>query len=422
LNLGVYSKKWNLWFLIPAVQQIALSISIIGGLVYLCVPKKNEAMMEVTDFSSIRPYEDHEIHDVFERLKNERSFLDLIGFLFPNAATDVVMQRLLHVNTIDQFQEEIIYPFLSDLIKNTADDVSFSGLEKLDPNVSYLFVSNHRDIVLDSAILNFLLLKNGYGATEIAIGDNLLIYPWITDLVKLNRTFVVKRNIPVRQMMEASTQLSNYIRYTITQKNRSIWIAQREGRSKDGDDRTQVSLLKMFNISGNGDFVSSVKELRIVPLSISYELDPCDYLKAHEFQLKRDNPQYSKTQADDLKHMGTGLRGRKGRVHYSFGTPIDSELTAIAAMGNRNDQLQALAECIDEQIHSNYKLWPGNFVACDTICGGNEFGDKFTDDEKQRFFDYVNEHTSRVKDGDHAFIRNALFEMYANPVKNFYRK
>jgi 1-acyl-sn-glycerol-3-phosphate acyltransferase len=379
-------------------------------------------MMDVPDFSSIRPYEDHEVHEVFERLKNEKTFLDLIGFLFPNAPTEVVMGKLLDVNTIAQFQEEVIFPFLRDLIANTTDDVSFTGLEKLDPNTAYLFISNHRDIVLDSAILNFILLKNGYSATEIAIGDNLLIYPWITDLVKLNRTFIVKRNIPVRQMLDASTLLSKYIRHTITKKNRSIWIAQREGRSKDGDDRTQVSLLKMLNISGDGEFAENVRQLKIVPLAISYELDPCDYLKAYQFQLKRDDANYTKTQADDLKHMGTGLRGRKGRVHFAFGTPIDKELDGFAALGNRNDQLQALAESIDEQIHSNYKLWPGNFVACDSVFANGELADKYSDEEKTRFIDYIKEHTSRVANGDHEFIFNSLLEMYANPVKNFYKK
>lgn len=379
-------------------------------------------MMDVPDFSSIRPYEDHEVHEVFDRLKNEKAFLDLIGFLFPNAPTEVVMGKLLGVNTIAQFQEEVIFPFLRDLIANTTDEVSFTGLEKLDPNTAYLFISNHRDIVLDSAILNFILLKNGYSATEIAIGDNLLIYPWITDLVKLNRTFIVKRNIPVRQMLDASTLLSKYIRHTITKKNRGIWIAQREGRSKDGDDRTQVSLLKMLNISGDGDFAENVRQLKIVPLAISYELDPCDYLKAYQFQLKRDDPNYAKTQADDLKHMGTGLRGRKGRVHFAFGTPIDKELDGFASLGNRNDQLQALAESIDEQIHSNYKLWPGNFVACDSVYANGELADNYSDEEKKRFVDYITEHTSRVANGDHEFIFNSLLEMYANPVKNFYKK
>ncbi|MFT3737597.1 MAG: 1-acyl-sn-glycerol-3-phosphate acyltransferase [Breznakibacter sp.] len=376
-------------------------------------------MAETPDFSSIRPYEDHEIHEVFKRLKNETTFLQLIQFLFPNYPTETMMGKLLGIKTIKEFQHEVIYPYVIELLKNTTEGYSCSGLDKLDPKSAYLFISNHRDIILDSAILNILIVENGFDTTEIAIGDNLLIYPWITDLVKLNRSFIVKRNIPVRQMMESSTLLSTYIRYTLTSQNRSIWIAQREGRSKDGDDRTQVSLLKMLNISGKGNFADNFRQLKIVPVSISYELDPCDYLKAYEFQQKRDNPNYAKTKADDLKHMGTGLRGRKGRVHFSFGTPIDSELEAIAQMDNKNDQHQALAECIDEQIHSTYKLWPGNFVACDCVCPGNDYSKHYTPAEKKAFLDYINEHALRLKDADFEFVYQALLEMYANPVKNF---
>lgn len=379
-------------------------------------------MAETPDFSSIRPYEDHEIHEVFERLKNETTFLQLIQFLFPNYPTDAMMEKLLGVKTIKEFQHEVIYPYVLELLKNTTEGYSHSGLDKLDPKASYLFISNHRDIILDSAILNIILVGNGFDTTEIAIGDNLLIFPWITDLVKLNRSFIVKRNISVRQMMEASTLLSTYIRHTLTVKNRSIWIAQREGRSKDGDDRTQVSLLKMLNISGEKGFVDSFRQLKIVPVSISYELDPCDYLKAYEFQQKRDNPNYIKSQEDDLIHMGTGLKGRKGRVHFSFGTPINAELDAIEQMGNKNDQYQALAESIDEQIHSSYKLWPGNFVACDCICPSVNYSTHYTVSERKAFLDYINEHALRLKDCDFDFVYQSLLEMYANPVKNFVKK
>jgi len=379
-------------------------------------------MIETPDFSSIRPYEDHEIHEVFKRLVKEKTFLELIHFLYPGYPTEALTQKFTNINTVKEFQFEVIYPYVKEVLKNTTEGFDCTGLDKLNPKSAYLFISNHRDIVLDSAILNILLVGNGFDTTEIAIGDNLLILPWITDLVKLNRSFIVKRNIPVRQMMDASTLLSKYIRHTLKEKNRSIWIAQREGRSKDGDDRTQVSLLKMLNISGNGDLAHNFKELQIVPVSISYELDPCDYLKAYEFQQKRDNPNYSKTQADDLKHMGTGLRGRKGRVHFSIGTPIDAELDTIAKLGTKSDQLQALAESIDNQIHSNYKLWPGNFVACDIFCNSKEHADKYTEADKARFLEYINEHISRAKDADTDFIFQTLMEMYANPVRNFFKQ
>ncbi len=376
-------------------------------------------MIENLDFKSIQPYEDHEIQEVFERLKNEKSFLNLVQFLYPNVPIEQFIEKLLSYNTVKDFQTEVIYPYVKQVLKTTSEGATLTGIENLDANESYLFVSNHRDIVLDSAILNILLVENNRDTTEIAIGDNLLILPWITDLVKLNRSFIVNRNLPARQMLESSARLSAYIRYTLTQKKNSIWIAQREGRSKDGDDRTQVSLLKMINLSGTGAFGENFKPLKIVPVAISYELDPCDYLKAHEFQQKRDDTGYKKSQADDLKHMATGLTGRKGRVHFALGTPIDKELDQISLLGNKNDQLQALAESIDDQIHKNYKLWPGNFVACDMVYDNNNHKAFYTEDDKNKFLSYIDEHTKRVKGGDYDFIFRTLLEMYANPVRNY---
>lgn len=375
-------------------------------------------MGQEINFDSIRPYNDDEIHEVFERLVSEVSFLELIKFLYPNFSTEQFLKKLLSIQSIREFQTEVIYPYVKEVLRTTTNGITHSGLDTLDPNGHYLFISNHRDIVLDSAILNILMVENGFNTTEIAIGDNLLIYPWITDLVKLNKSFIVQRNLPVRQMMESTKRLSSYIRQTLTSRNQSIWIAQREGRSKDGDDRTQVSLLKMINMSGNGDFAKNFGEINIVPLSISYEYDPCDYLKALEFQLKRDNPEYKKTQADDLKHMGAGLRGRKGRVHFGFGTPIKSELKDLKSLA-KNDQLQGLAEVIDKQIHNNYKFYPGNFIADDLFTNHQRHVSKYSDEDKSTFLAYLDEHLSRIN-GDKEFLHNSLLEMYANPVKNFY--
>jgi len=370
------------------------------------------------NFDSIRPYKDEEIHEVFERLINEVSFLELIKFLYPNFSTEQFLKKLLSIQSINQFQTEVIYPYVKEVLRTTTKGITHSGIDKLDPNGHYLFISNHRDIVLDSAILNILMVENKFNTTEIAIGDNLLIYPWITDLVKLNKSFIVQRNLPVRQMMESTKRLSTYIRETLTKRNQSIWIAQREGRSKDGDDRTQVSLLKMLNMSGNGNFADNFGEINIVPVSISYEYDPCDYLKALEFQMKRDDSEYKKSQADDLKHMGAGLRGRKGRVHFGFGTPIKKELKDLDTMA-KNDQLQGLAELIDTQIHNNYKFYPGNFIADDLFTDHQRHIDKYTNEDKSTFLAYLDEHLSRIE-GDKDFLHNTLLEMYGNPVKNFY--
>lgn len=371
------------------------------------------------NFESIRPYKDEEIHEVFERLKNEKDFLELIKFLYPNFSTPQFLNKLLNIQSIIEFQTEVIYPYVKEVLRTTTKGITHSGLTDLDPNKHYLFISNHRDIVLDSAILNILMVENNLNTTEIAIGDNLLIFPWITDLVKLNKTFIVQRNLPVRQMMESSLRLSSYIRKTLTERCQSIWIAQREGRSKDGDDRTQVSLLKMLNMSGKGSFVENFSEMNIVPLSISYEYDPCDYLKAYEFQMKRDNPNYKKSQADDLKHMGAGLRGRKGRVHFGFGKPISkSDLSHLEELP-KNDQLQGLAELIDQQIHNNYKFYPGNFIADDLFTNHTRHTNKYTEEDKSIFLGYLDEHLSRLE-GDKDFMLNSLLEMYGNPVKNYF--
>ncbi|MFO7999704.1 MAG: 1-acyl-sn-glycerol-3-phosphate acyltransferase [Marinilabilia sp.] len=375
-------------------------------------------MSKEEDFESIRPYQDHEIQEVFERLKKETAFLDLIGFLFPELPANDFINNMMQIKSIRQFQQEVISPYVKDVIKKTTQGVTSDGLDNLDPNESYLYISNHRDIVLDPAILNVIMFENGFDTTEIAIGDNLLIHPWITDLVKLNRTFIVKRNLPVRQMLESSTLLSKYIRHRLTETGNSIWIAQREGRSKDGNDRTQLSLLKMLNISGQYESVAeNFKQLKIVPVSISYEYDPCDYLKAQEFQQKRDNPNYIKTEKDDLKQMGTGLRGRKGRVHFAFGQPIIDELDDIKDVENRNEKFEFLAGLIDKHVHENYHLWPGNWVAWDVLNETDEYSDQYTRKEKETFLRYIEEHLDRIE-GDRAFLRNILLEMYANPVVN----
>ncbi|WP_462318215.1 1-acyl-sn-glycerol-3-phosphate acyltransferase [Marinilabilia sp.] len=375
-------------------------------------------MAKELDFESIRPYKDHEIQQVFERLKKETSFLELIGFLYPELSSQNFIDKMMQIKSIRQFQQEVISPYVKEIIKNTTKGVTSEGLDKLDPNESYLYISNHRDIVLDPAILNVIMFEHGFDTTEIAIGDNLLIYPWITDLVKLNRTFIVKRNLPVRQMMESSTLLSKYIRHTLTEVGHSIWIAQREGRSKDGNDRTQLSLLKMLNISGEDESVAeNFKQLKIVPVSISYEYDPCDYLKALEFQHKRDNPDYIKSQDDDLQHMGAGLRGRKGRVHFAFGDPISNELDELKDVKNKNEKFEFLAGLIDTHVHENYHLWPGNWVAWDMINDTDEYKDQYTKEEKEVFINYIEEHLDRIE-GDRDFLRKTLLEMYANPVVN----
>lgn len=376
------------------------------------------------NFDSIRPYNDSEIHEVFERLKNEETFVNLITYIFPQMPTKEILDTLLNIKTIKEFQTSIIYTFVMQIINSSTKGVEIKGVEKLDKNKGYLFLSNHRDIVLDSAILNVMLVQNGFNTTEIAIGDNLLIFPWITDLVRLNRSFIVERNLPMRQQLESSHRLSAYIRHSLSNLNNSIWMAQREGRSKDGNDKTATALLKMIGMScKSGSLSDTFAPLNIVPVSISYEYDPCDYLKAVEFQMKRDNPNYVKSQQDDLRHMGTGLRGRKGRVSFVVGDVITADkLNEIEATTPKANHLEAIAGIIDEQIHSNYKLWPGNFVAADELSNKPKYSAHYTAEEKAVYDEYIREHMDRIKiEADKDFIYHSLMEMYANPVKNFFK-
>ncbi len=374
-------------------------------------------MIPNTDFDQIRPFNDSEVKAVIEQLCNQQYFLRILLFLYPGVPQNKVVEKLKTITTVEQFQKEFIMPFLSTLIQTTTSGVTASGLENLSNDQSYLFMSNHRDIILDSALINYKLHERGVETTEIAIGDNLLIYDWITNLVKLNKAFVVKRNLPVRQTMEASEVLSAFIRESIESRHQNIWIAQREGRSKDGDDQTQGSVLKMLNLSGKDSLIENIKKLHIVPVSISYEYDPCDYLKAYQFQLKRDDPSYKKSPADDLTHMVTGLRGRKGRIHISYGKPLADELDQYADL-NKNAQITAIAEMIDYQVHKNYYMWPANYIAFDMLNKTNKFADKYTEDDRGEFLDYINEHIDRLDECDEEFVMNMILQMYVNPLIN----
>ncbi|MCL2073038.1 MAG: 1-acyl-sn-glycerol-3-phosphate acyltransferase [Marinilabiliaceae bacterium] len=376
---------------------------------------------KISDFDSIKPYEDSDIKEVFDRLIKEEAFQQLLRFLFPDSTHSFFMNKVSNMTTIRQFQNDIISDYVKVVIDDTSKGVTATGLESLSPKESYLYISNHRDILLDPAILNVVLVDNGFDTTEIAIGDNLLIYPWITDLVKLNRTFIVNRNLPLKQTLESFSRLSNYIRYKITKKKTSIWIAQREGRSKDGNDQTQISLLKMLNMSGTKSCIKNFKELKIVPVSISYERDPCDYLKALEFLKKKKDGDYQKTYEDDMTHMGTGLKGRKERIDFCFGKPIENELNILENINDKNERFSALAEIIDKNVHLNYKLWPGNYIAWDILNGKKEYSDKYTPQDITNFNDYVADHINRCNltaQEDKDFIQTSLLEMYANPVKN----
>ncbi len=373
------------------------------------------------DFDAIRPYRDNELHEQIQFLLNEPKFATLLPSFFPGWDVEELKQFLLSLKTIAEFQEKIIHTYLNHITEQTTDGVILNGLENLNPQKGYVVISNHRDIILDSAFLNSNLVGTGIPMTEIAIGDNLLIYDWIRRLVRINRSFIVERNLPIRQQLESSMRLSAYIRDTVARRNQSVWIAQREGRAKDSNDRTQVALLKMFNMSGNESLIENFKQLNLCPTAISYEYDPCDYLKAKEFQQKRDDAAYKKSQADDLLNMKTGVMGRKGRVRFYFVGNINEEIDRIAsATSVKNEQLTAIAELIDKHIHLNYTIYPNNKVAYDELLGVDRFASEYSADERKAFDQYIQGQLQKIDlpNKDEEFLRTKMLEMYANPLIN----
>ena len=315
-------------------------------------------------------------------------------------------------------------PFLETLVKNTTDGLSMSGVENCQKDKSYTFISNHRDIVLDASFLNLNLLYNDRQTTEVAIGNNLLVYEWISILVRLNKSFIVKRNLSSHQRLEGAMQLSNYVHFALTKKNQSVWIAQREGRSKDSDDRTQESLLKMLGMGGDAPtFYDRVKELNLLPLSISYEYDPNDYLKAKEFLMKKNDPEFKKSKADDLLSMSTGLMGYKGRIHFEISPCVSIKLDELPSDADRNTIVNFVKEEIDKSIHRTYKIYPCNYVAYDLINETCEYADNgYSKEEKDAFVKYVEKQLDKVdvevSEEDRNYMRTMIYNMYANPLKN----
>ncbi len=372
------------------------------------------------EFENIRSYNDNDLERVLTLLVKEPDFIRLIKFLYPSVPLEAFLEKLHSCKNIRDFQLKIIQPYLQSILDGTSDGISSSGFENLNIHEAYFYISNHRDIVLDPAFLNLVLFDKGYNTTEVAIGDNLLIYPWIKHLVRLNRSFIVNRNIQPRELLEVSRRLSAYVKDRMQNQNMSVWMAQREGRSKDANDRTQQGVLKMLNLSGDGNFISNMRELNFVPVSISYEYDPCDFLKAREFLLKRDNPDYVKTQEDDLTSMYTGLTGYKGKIHFHFCRPLNQRIDPLELIENRNEQVIAFGQLIDTRIHDNYIIYPGNYIAYDIWHKGHEFAGNYSATEKDKFVGYVEKQIQKIPEakGNEEFLRKAIIEMYANPLIN----
>lgn len=374
------------------------------------------------EFDEIRPFEPEELPQAYERLLANPQFRKVIEFVLPGVPFEMIEKKMYSCKTNFEFQLNFCYAFLQKLAdsftKGFSMDISCISVDR-----RYTFVSNHRDIVIDPAFLGKGLIDNGFKTTcEIAIGDNLLSLPWVKDLVRVVKSFIVKRGLSPRETLAASKVMSDYMYFVMEQKHDNIWIAQREGRAKDSDDRTQPAILKMMAMGGGkGSVVEKLKRLHIVPMAISYELDPCDFLKAQEFQLKRDIAGWKKSAQDDVVSMQTGITGNKGRVHYHCAPCIDGWLDTLDPEMPKTEVFDVIAAHIDHEIHRNYRLYPLNYVALDMLDGGTAHADRYTDEDRAAFEKYLDGQMAKIniENKDEAYLRERMLTMYANPARNF---
>ncbi len=378
-----------------------------------------ESAIDEFSFDAIRPFYDEEVAPAMQRLLQEKSFHTAINYIFPEVEEAEMLAKLRGITSVSQFQREVIAPAVYSIVAATTKGLSIGGLEHLNREKAYLLISNHRDIVLDSAFLNVKLFSNDFPTTRIAIGSNLLQRPWIEDLVRMNKNFIVHRDVHSRQAYNYSMRLSGYIRHSILNDNTSVWIAQKEGRTKDGNDRTQAGLIKMFGMnSETADLVQSYYKLNIAPVSLSYEIEPCGGMKAREKFITSKTGKYVKAEGEDLLSMQNGISRPKGKVHFEFSAPLEkAEISKAFSSGKKNESVKALAELIDQIIIKNYRLYPFNFIAFDMINGNNQFNSFYSDELKNQFSRICNNELSEYGE-ESDLILPYFLQIYANPVKN----
>lgn len=373
-----------------------------------------------SEFDNIRPYAPEELPQIIGELFDDPQFQGVAKAFYPETPLSDLKAAALSCRTSLDIQKKLFYPLVKRLLGQCAASCTLNAAPELDRKGNYTFVSNHRDIVLDSALLAVMMLDCGFDNTvEIAIGDNLLIHPWIKRLVRVNKSFIVRRSAGLRETLECSRVMSRYMHFAIEQKHENIWIAQREGRAKDSNDRTQESVLKMMAMGGAGSPCERLEAMNIVPVSISYEYDPCDFLKAKEFQQKRDCPDFRKSREDDLRNMQTGIFGQKGHVYYHLAPCINRWLPQLRELP-KAELYKETARRMDQEIHRGYRLYAGNYVAADLLDGSAKHAGRYTAEEKHRFETYIASRIALIdlphRDDD--FLRERLLTMYANPVKN----
>lgn len=370
----------------------------------------------MSKFDAIRPYYDAEVNQALQNAVNHPIIKAMMNFTFPDVEEEVWQNQLRKTHSIRDFQCNFIYEAIQKVIQKSSDGLTTSGFEKLEPNTSYLFISNHRDIILDTSLLNIALFDHGLVMTASAIGDNLVKKDFLRSLSRLNRNFIVQRGLPPRELLQSSQLMSEYIEQLLLRENRSVWIAQREGRTKDGNDATHTGVLKMLAMaSGSREVIDYFKQIKIVPISISYEYDPTDALKMPQLMAEANQEIYVKESNEDFNNIISGIIGQKKGIHIHVGDVLETELDQIKLENsNTTKQIQALAQVIDESILKYYKLWPTNFIAYDVLKETDEFSNKYTDQEKALFMRRLE---MRI-DGKNEQMREGFLAMYANPVVN----
>ena len=367
-------------------------------------------------FDAIRPFYETEVNEALQSVIPHPMMKALMNFTFPDVEDEVWKEQLKKTHSIRDFQCNFIYHTVQKILENSSDGLTTSGFEHLEKNNSYLFISNHRDILLDTTLLNAALFQNGHLMTASAIGDNLVQKSFIKTLARLNRNFLVLRGLSPREMLQSSKLLSEYMGQLLLHENRSVWIAQREGRTKDGNDETNPGVLKMIGMaSDEADVMEYFKKIKIVPVSISYEYDPTDVLKMPQLLAEANNEVYVKSKNEDLNTILSGVMGQKKRIHLHIGKVLDTEIDRIIAENDSsNKQIQALAQEIDDAILRNYKLWPTNFIAYDILHKTNTYAHLYTESEKSLF-----ERRLEMRIGlDNPIALEGFLAMYANPVVN----
>lgn len=384
---------------------------------------KSQAPKHISDFArefnfeNLRPHYDSESKEVMDRLAYYETYYKAMAFLWPEMSKEQMIEKALNTKSPYEFQTGYMRDAIWKIVNSTSTGLSWSGLENLDRDKAYLYIANHRDILLDSAILQIILDKEDFETSEITFGSNLMEEGFITDFGRMNRMFTVKREGNVKELYDISRQLSAYIRHVILDKTTSVWIAQRNGRTKDGSDITQTGLLKMLNLSGDSDFKKSFSELNIVPLTISFEYEPCDNLKVQESYLSSLHTKYVKAPGEDLNSILTGIKHPKGKIHVAFGKPIQEELAEIDKATNENEKIKLLAAHIDKCIYQSYKLNPVNYIAYDLLNKTNVFENNYTPSEKEKFLNYIDQKIKAMT-GEPEVLKNLFLTMYANPVVN----